>query len=237
MTETSHITRRALFKSVPAACVATVAVHAAANAALRGIVEPSLNDLIARHEQAVKACEDTFKAMHALEERIKSEWDTDWSMVPHCLMDSGENMAGSYSQMHLYGTDFEKHSDRVHAELRERLCPGQMQSAMPEHYAEVSSALDRSRARVGQIFAERTAELERRKDETGHTAASASYKAAEDAEVRAKIAILTYKPMDAVEAQRKAEYLNVDDLFDDEEFARALIRSFMDVSLQEPKAA
>lgn len=227
MTETSHTTRRTLFKSVPAACVATAAVPAAANAALRGCVEPSLNDLIARHEQAVEACEDTFKAMHALEERIRSEWDFDWEMVPHCLMDNGENMAGSYSQMHIYGTDFEKHSDRVHAELRERLCPKQMQSAMPEHYAEVSSALDRSRARVGQIFAERTAELERRKDETGHTAARARYKAAEDAEVRAKIAILTYQPVDAAEAQRKVEYLDADDLFDDEEFTRELIGHFM----------
>jgi hypothetical protein len=165
MTETSHTTRRALIKSVPAACVATAAMPAAASAALGECLRPSLNDLIARHEQVIEACDDGFRAMHALQEQIRSERDTEWLMVPHTLMDDGKNIAGSYSEVLCYGNDFDKRSDRAHAEIRERLCPEWMQYAMPEQYASISAALDRSRARVGKIFSERAAEMERRKEE------------------------------------------------------------------------
>ena len=187
----------------------------------------SLRELIEAHDCAASALWQAIDDADEIEAKLRTKLGLKKMLVPLTLLGGVQVPNRSYHQASLRYPEESTPFAQAHRELRERLCPEWMRTALPDHHAAVSAALDESEARVLRIYKMKLAFLEKCKRSAGLSAAIERVNAAVAAEVRAKLAVLLHQPSDAAEAKIKAEHLDLDDMADDKSFLEALLRHFM----------
>lgn len=187
----------------------------------------SLRDLIEAHDCAAAVLWQAIDDADEIEAKLRKKLGLKKMLVPLTMVGGVNGPVRSYHEVSLRYPGESTPFAHAHNELRERLSPEWMRTALPDHHAAVSAALDESETRVLRIYKVKVAFLEKCKRGAGLSAAIERVNAADEAEIQAKIAVLLYQPTDASEAKLKAEHLDLEDMADDEKLLAALLRHFM----------